>query len=992
MRFTLALWFCFWTFAVASQHIDTQTLTANDGLISNDIKTMLVDQNGQLWIGSRAGLSYMNGTDFVPSGVANQYKFNNIYDMIEDPQHGKWVAGYGQGILYFNEKNARLINQEAGLAHDIVRTVFYHQGKIYVGTLNGVSIISVDDFSLKNPKFTQHPDYFFTVTDFFTINQKVYATTINDGIYEVTEKALVKVSEIQKTYAAEVWENQLYVSTAQNLLRLDPKTFKIIETYAVSNVWNFLPQDDRLLMVSSGIYDTNGGLYQLKNNQLSNQNKTYQLPFLDLNDLVLDVKNQWLYIGAKNNGLIKINLDAPVYHQSDLGLVYAIQVQENQQFVFHDKGFSVFRNHQLISSLSLDEFKKYQQKNPSSYRQQAIIQNHFYPLDDDTPADKIVFYTAKLHQNHLWVSSNIGLFEIDLNGKILHYSPVHLYHFTFFQDDLIAAVPYAGVRIFHDIHQFDYTYFHDWDNPDIPAEIVSIAQTDDAVYFASAHSGLYEYKDQKFRSLLHRDVFFEAKIKRICMTKNGYLAVVTDFNEVYLLDVSTDKTNIVKHISHTQIKGSSTGFVEAIDDVLYVGTNLGINVFCENKYFFVNDAQGFSDYTNRSSTTANQQLYVGGGNGYFVIENSHFTKNVAQDYSLAIDQIFVNNKLFTEKNTSSNKLSLAYNQNNIKLIFTVDNAKYLDKLSFKYRLKASEPWQDLTDNDRLNLNYLNDGTYNVELQITDENSGTISVQPLILLDIRPPFYYSVWFVLGCVLLILVIAWTIYKSRINYLKKNQAREQAIVALQNEQEKKELLFDKKIADIRLQALKSQMNSHFLFNVLGSIQYFMLDNDIDEALDYLERFSLFIRKTLEFSDEKFISLAQEIDYLKRYVEIENLRAKHPITFVENVTEEVAVEKIQIAPLLLQPFVENAIVHAFPDSIKSPQISLKVEKKEQTIWVTITDNGVGFAVQSSTHQSKGVSISQNRLELTQKNLADAIQITSTSSGTTVVIELGEI
>lgn len=89
MRFTFALWFCFWTFAVASQHIDTQTLTANDGLISNDIKTMLVDQNGQLWIGSRAGLSYMHGTDFVPSGVANQYKFNNIYDMIEDPQHGK---------------------------------------------------------------------------------------------------------------------------------------------------------------------------------------------------------------------------------------------------------------------------------------------------------------------------------------------------------------------------------------------------------------------------------------------------------------------------------------------------------------------------------------------------------------------------------------------------------------------------------------------------------------------------------------------------------------------------------------------------------------------------------------------------------------------------------------------------------------------------------------------------------------------------------------
>lgn len=78
-----------------------------------------------------------------------------------------WVAGFGQGILYFNNKTSQLINKKSGLVNDRVRSLFYHNNKIYAGTLNGVSIISTKDFSIKNPDFEQHRDYFFNVTSFF---------------------------------------------------------------------------------------------------------------------------------------------------------------------------------------------------------------------------------------------------------------------------------------------------------------------------------------------------------------------------------------------------------------------------------------------------------------------------------------------------------------------------------------------------------------------------------------------------------------------------------------------------------------------------------------------------------------------------------------------------------------------------------------------------------------------------------------------------------
>ena len=90
----------------------------------------------------------------VPAAL--HYKFNNIYDIIETPNGTKWIAGHGQGVLVFNNEKKNLINETNGLANDIVRTLYYTNNKVYVGTLNGVSIISTKDFSIQNPKFDQN--------------------------------------------------------------------------------------------------------------------------------------------------------------------------------------------------------------------------------------------------------------------------------------------------------------------------------------------------------------------------------------------------------------------------------------------------------------------------------------------------------------------------------------------------------------------------------------------------------------------------------------------------------------------------------------------------------------------------------------------------------------------------------------------------------------------------------------------------------------------
>ncbi|RRJ92725.1 sensor histidine kinase [Paenimyroides tangerinum] len=945
-----------------------------------------------LWIGSRAGLSKKKMNSFEIVGEATKHKFNNIFDITEDENKKMWIAGYGQGILCFDKYSSRLINTKNGLVNDFVRVVFPFKDKIYAGTLNGISIISKDDFSIINPSFIQNPNYDFSVSSFFEINDKVYVTTINDGLYVIENDELIKVNDIKKIFSSYVWKGNIYLGTETELLIVDSEKFEIITKYQVPSVWQFYPYKGKMCFISSGIYDNDGGIYRLEDEKLVNRVVPLKVPFLDLKSFAYDNKNEFLYIGTQNNGLIQVNLNASIFYQNGYGKVYSLLFDRNKEYVFHDKGLSIITNNESTKNVSLHEFKKYQEKNDDKFKDYTIITNHFYPIDYNIPENRIIFYNSLINKNTIWVSSNIGMFELDLNGKITKYHPIHVFIFTFFEGKLTTVVPYGGIRIFENINTMENKYFHNWNNPNIPADIVSIANFDNALYFASALTGLYEYKNGVFKSFLVSKEFTEPKLKRITKSNNGNLIIVTDFNDVYEFDVNQSPIKIIRHINHQKIKGSTTAFVSEIEGILYVGTNLGINVFKENKYFFINKSQGFTNYNINKAITFDSKLFVLTSNGYYVLDNSNF-KNKKQTINFAkITKILVNNKKLDDStiNNISNGLVLNYTENNINIFFTVTNEKFPDKLKFKYRLKSTESWTDLINDTQINLSYLDKGFYDLEIQISNEDNGNVSIQSLVKIEIEPPYYLKLPFIIAIIIAVILISILIIKLRINIIQSSQRKKMKLIELQAEQEKKELMFDKQLAEVKLQALKSQMNSHFLFNVLSSIQFYIITKDVDNALYYLERFSSLIRRTLDFSDKKSISLSEEIDYLKQYIEIENIRVENQITFEVNVESNLNLNSIEISPLLLQPFVENSIVHAFPASIEKPLIKLSVERYKGKIQILIEDNGIGNKNnKNTTHNSKGISIVKKRLDLTQKNFEKNIDILFSDNGTKVLIIL---
>jgi len=226
-------------------------------------------------------------------------------------------------------------------------------------------------------------------------------------------------------------------------------------------------------------------------------------------------------------------------------------------------------------------------------------------------------------------------------------------------------------------------------------------------------------------------------------------------------------------------------------------------------------------------------------------------------------------------------------------------------------------------------------------------------------EIQPPYYQSIWFRLTVVLLlfstvILYFLWRIRKQRI----KNA---QALRLAQSEK-------DRQLS--QLVALRSQMNPHFLFNVLNSIQDFILQNEKGAANKYLGKFADVVRNTLSLSSKELIGIDEELRNLDNYISLEALRFEDSINYTLEVQPGLDLSFYSIPPLLIQPFVENAIKHGLMPSHQVKKLRIRLMESERKLLIEIEDNGVG--IQSKTkeeekakHESFAISASKSRLEL---------------------------
>ncbi|HLP53528.1 MAG TPA: histidine kinase [Fluviicola sp.] len=308
------------------------------------------------------------------------------------------------------------------------------------------------------------------------------------------------------------------------------------------------------------------------------------------------------------------------------------------------------------------------------------------------------------------------------------------------------------------------------------------------------------------------------------------------------------------------------------------------------------------------------------------------------------------------------RLTIGANREYIKVILRTTNFRTGTNRLIRYRYESDGKWLT-TSTGELLLSKPNGGDYSLEVSYRNENGVWSPPEVIARFSVLQPFYATWYFILTMVMLGLFLILVAFRLRIRQVKRKHALQKTI----NELEHK--------------ALRAQMNPHFIFNSLNSIQSFLIYEENEKAERFLLKFAHLIRQTLNNSREPYISIESEIETLKSYLELEQMRFKEKfeveLTCLLNSQEMT----YGVPPMLIQPFVENAVLHGFKSLDSGGKITVVFESiKDQQLYCIVKDNGIGrkasLKLQQSTHKSYGTKITEERLTAFQQKYGDHFRI----------------
>lgn len=370
-----------------------------------------------------------------------------------------------------------------------------------------------------------------------------------------------------------------------------------------------------------------------------------------------------------------------------------------------------------------------------------------------------------------------------------------------------------------------------------------------------------------------------------------------------------------------------------------------------------------------------QSIYVGTNRGFTVMNKIRLSKNRAAP-PMYINKILVNNR----EVAPSNRYELSFRQNNITVQYVGISFKSNKNVTYRYKMEgADRNWQK-TNRTELSFRGLSSGRYTLYLQAIDIE-GERSAERVLIFIIRPPFWESWWFRLSVITLVSGLVAIFVWQRISNIQKREqekaksAQEKAALQLKIAEELAEIeRINNELAKSKLETLQAQMNPHFAYNALTSIQKFILKKDNKTANKYLVKFARLMRQFLEASKESYIQLDKEIELLQLYIEMEQLRFKDKFEVAYEIDPMVKLGEVPIPSMLLQVFVENAINHGLVYKEGSGLLKFIVrldEREADKVWCIVEDDGIGrqkaqaIKKQSAgSYKGLGMKISRERVK----------------------------
>ncbi|EDP94213.1 possible sensor protein [Kordia algicida OT-1] len=449
---------------------------------------------------------------------------------------------------------------------------------------------------------------------------------------------------------------------------------------------------------------------------------------------------------------------------------------------------------------------------------------------------------------------------------------------------------------------------------------------------------------------------------------NGSIWVATYDNGV--LNIKDDKVVEVLSLKNG-LASKAINKIKTDGEHLWIVTDNGFQHYNTTTKTFktINKRDGLLSYNINSIETFGNDVLFSSNIGLFRFDK----RTVFKDWETP--EVYITATILEEKEVPlKSTYTLKQQESEIEIRFNSKGFQSDTFVAYEYQLKGfNDSWNSVDKGQQhVKFNTLPAGKFTFNLRARNLRDQNYSAVKSLQLNVTLPFYKQAWFLICIMLAILAIVILYFRRKIRIREK-----------QKNKELQQLEIDKQLVNLRLENLRSQMNPHFIFNALNSIQEYIVLNQQNLASTYLVKFSRLIRTYLEQSQEKEITLDQELKALHLYLELEKVRFEEELTYEILVDKNLALETIKIPSLFIQPYIENAIKHGLHHKISNRKLEVSFQKQNEQLICNITDNGIGREAaqklknsQINYYKSFATRANTERVELINKDRLQKIEV----------------
>ncbi len=943
---------------------------------SDDIISLYEDKNGFIWVGTWSG--GLNRFD-PDQEVFTQYKNmvtdtlsisdNLVYDVCEDNLGRLWVAtnnGLNRFVPKTDPKNRRgrdyfvHYSTEPGNKYSInnsnVRVLFKDsKGRLWVGVNEGgLHYYDIEqDHFIRLEEVTR--DGSTSIIDIFEDDKEnLWLATWGGG--------LKKVQPIES-------DNGNVIGLRLNIYKNNPDDSKSISH---NNIWCL--EQDRSGNLWVGTYD---GLNKFNpadrtfDRYYHDEKSTKTLSSSKVSAIRLD-QSGVLWIGTFYGDIDRIvpglaQFETFVHNPFDPRSL----IDKNVKTLLEDKNHNIWVGTRSgITRIQENKDKYY-------------FKNYLFETKSEKGKANEVTSFAEDFQGNIWVGTYDGLNSIDKNGGIKHYN-LPLLRFETEQGNIVTSLLidnrgwlWVGT-ITHGLNLFDLNskVFNSFkydpsDSASINSNyVVSINEDRDGNIWVGTYRGLNKLVLLS-PSSGQPQVSFQTKF----FTSSGLIeitdkvfAVYEDFENNVWIGSNNGLIRYNKKSLKVKVYNESDGLpnnlicgiLEDNDSNFWISTHKGIFKYNPekesfNNYYTLHGLQ--SNIFNPGSYFKNSEgkMMFGGINGF----NAFFPENITRSAQIppvviTSIKIFDKEKKFDKHITDLEEIKLTDEENFFTIKFAALDYRLPERNQYYYFLEGFDrDWIYNETKNYASYTNLDPGEYVFKVRGSNSNGVWNKDGRSIRIIISPPFWQTWWFksFIGFVVMVFLLF--------------------IIFMIQRSEKRKTSFNKKLSELKLQALRSQMNPHFIFNTINSIQYFISCNDQESAFLYLSKFSKLMRQTLDNSAKSRISVSRELEALQLYMDLQMLRFEKRFEYAIKVDPGIDIHNFEIPTMLIQPYIENAINHGISKKKSIGHIQVVLEKMNGSLRCVVEDDGIGINKSKELKKNKNQNHTSSGMRLTKERLS---------------------